>query len=423
VTNTVLLAGLILVICVLTRRLEGSWTAPAVFFAAMWAGLVGAYGLIFPDLDDFAAGAGWILLACSATSAGALAAHGRHPDRPHLPMPMEEARRRLPMLFGITLVANISGVIEITYLFARRGASPFSSLDILALVAANRAGNYGWAEQTFQAGEWPAVLLLYTGALFGGALFRLSRRRRETFSAVLSVLLVSLVFAFYGSRFGALYGGSFWLAAYLATRNLTNESGGDSGRLLLRVGLGAGLLLAGGSVGTQVLRYWTQLGEVGWRSIFADGFSFVGAFSIWFRDHGWVWSDLAWGARTFNKIVAPFGVHEAPFGIIDVGFTSSNIYTVFRDVLEDFGVAGSLVFFALLGYVGRLADVGVRAGHVALVGVSVVVYTFMLTSFATSVYFYTAPTVALFLFVIYTLMAGRTDSWTQAVPAPGAPIT
>lgn len=409
---TFLVSIVIGAVAVFARRIEGSWTAPAVFLPAVWAGLVGAFALLFPALDEYYAGSLWILASCVAFLAGTMVAHG-HLWKEARETPRDRVRDRLPLLVPFVVLGNLAGVAEIVYLFARRNASPFSIIDIVALVTANRAGNYGWAQLTQQPIEWFAFVALYTGALFGGVLFRLSRRRWERAAAVMAVVFVALVFALYGSRFGALYGGSFWLAAYLSTSSLTSGEGAKDARILLRLGAVAILILGGASVGTQVLRYWTQLDQIGWRSILADGFSFVGAFSIWFRDHGLVWSDFTWGARTFTKLVAPFGVSEAPLSSIDVDFTYSNIFTVFRDLLEDFGVVGSLVFFALGGFIARATFVALRGGSIGALPLGALVYTFVLTSFATSVFFYTAPTAALALFAAYVGAASyRPPHWS-----------
>lgn len=393
---SILIAG----VTILARRVEGSWISPAVFLPAVWATLVGAFALFFPRLDEYYAGALWIMLCCVVFVGGAMVAHGLASPR-RVQIGRDSLRNILPLALPVVALGNAAGVAEIWYLFARRGANPFSLLDIVSLVTANRAGNYGWAQLTQRPIEWFAFVALYASTLFGGLLFRIARHTWERVVAVLSVVLVSLVFALYGSRFGALYGGSFWLASYLSAANLTIDEGGKDMRILLRLGVVAFLVLAGASVGTQVLRYWTQLDDMSWRSIVADGFSFVGAFSIWFRDHGAVWSDLTSGARTFTKLVAPLGIHEVPLPSIDVDFTYSNIYTVFRDILEDFGVVGALAFFAGAGFVGRRTFVALRAGRVTALPWAVLVYTFVLTSFATSVFFYTAPTAALGLFACY----------------------
>ena len=69
---------------------------------------------------------------------------------------------------------------------------------------------------------------------------------------------------------------------------------------------------------------------------------------------------------------------------------------------------GSMVSFAWPGCLGQVVDVGVRAGRIRMLALAVVLYAFMLTSFATSVYFHTAPTVGLFVFATYVLVAGST---------------
>ena len=74
---TFLVSIVIGAVAVFARRIEGSWTSPAVFLPAVWAGLVGAFALLFPALDEYYAGSLWILASCVAFLAGSVVAHGQ----------------------------------------------------------------------------------------------------------------------------------------------------------------------------------------------------------------------------------------------------------------------------------------------------------------------------------------------------------
>lgn len=86
-----------------------------------------------------------------------------------------------------------------------------------------------------------------------------------------------------------------------------------------------------------------------------------------------------WGVESFSGLAQLLGVHERQVGLYETtaDFTSSNIYTALRPLLEDFGLAGGVVFllvFAAIGgwgwrllVRGRLVGAGPLAALIAYV--------------------------------------------------------
>src|SRR6185503_3626103 len=130
-----------------------------------------------------------------------------------------------------------------------------------------------------------------------------------------------------------------------------------------------------------VVRYVAS-GELNWRRMLADPFSFIAAFGIWFDRVGFHASGLLLGGRTFRR---PFEIIGISFELppeIDVGFTSSNIYTVFRDLLEDFGSVGALLVVFGVGALARKVYAATSRGEPGAVPWLTLVYALAITSFA-----------------------------------------
>ena len=410
-TDQALLVGLALLpfaVGILARFTERSWVSPAAFFAFVWGIVALPAGLVFSGVPGIRGALVWIFVATATVWLGTLASRSVAPwgvaSRPDA----ETARAQFAWLRPIVVATVLAGVGEFVFLFARQGFSLRSVLSyaVVAEVTSVNRSDYLSGEIQQSLGERLAFFVLYCGALFGGVLFRLSRSRFEKILGLMPLILLLLVFGLYGSRMGALYGGSFWVGAYLAATILVGTWRDILGwRFLFQVGLVAGLFGFAFSVATMVWRYSLGTGGLNWQAMLGDGVAFVGAFGIWFKDHVGQASDFLWGGRLLRKVVGPLGLSYPIAPAIDVGFTSSNVFTVLRDLIEDFGTIGSLLFLFAYGFVGRLVFARVARGGVRSVGALTLVYAFALTSVAFSIFSYTVTTVAVVCFIGYCLVA------------------
>ncbi|HKO13752.1 MAG TPA: O-antigen polymerase [Acidobacteriaceae bacterium] len=387
----------------LARSTEGTWTAPSVFFSLVWGFYVLSATYFFVDPQQMIGGILWITLGCGAVYLGTLfghlnpAVHGATPsDAPEAP--------NLSLLRPVLVTTVVIGLVQILFLFARQGYSVRSVLSFAAigqLTAANR-GEFIYGDQQQTLAEQLGFLCLYFGALGGGAFFKLATTRCERVLAALNLLMPTIVMALYGSRMGVLYGGSFWVSSYISVHVLKGRSKASSDvRFLLRIGALAVSVLLGLQLAVQMLRYSTESHEVPLYRMIADPFGFLAAFGIWFDKAGWQFSQFTLGARAFRRVVAIVGIAKPPLPSIDVGFTSSNIYTVLRDLIEDFGSVGALIFLFVYGFVARSAFARVRSGDARWVGALTLIFAFALTSFSVSIFFYTATMLAALGFVLY----------------------
>ncbi len=414
------LGGTLVLLGYLARRVEGTWVAPAPFWALLWGIYLICCAIIFPTLDALTTGALYILCASGAVALGSLAGYRTRADEAVLtPSALRALFPGLPLMVAVAVAAAI---VNLTLLFGRFGfglGDILSPSAVVQVVVGARSENYaGTSEITLV--EWIDIVLVYLGGIAGGALYRLGATTLDAVLGLAGLIAASVVLGMMGSRMGALYGGAFWVAAYLAVASATAPSLRQLERSALAGGLAsAGLGVLGISILVMVVRYAANFDAVGWRVVLADAFGFGGAFGIWLDDRGLVASELAAGARSLTRLVGVLGIREAPLPTIAVDFTSSNIYTVLRDVIEDFGTVGSLVVLGLVGWVGRRAFERARAGSLPAIALLLGVVVFTLTSFAVGVFFYTATTLALTCAVFYLLWVA--DRRTKPVLPPSLP--
>jgi len=406
-----LLGTMILAVGLCARVTERSWIAPATLFAVLWGGYVISASIFFVDPEVMVSGVLWVLLATLAVYAGTIFGRATLPgiEEVSLPEPLRaKATPFFPHLRLIAVVSVVVGLAEIAYLFGRHGYSlraVLTTAAIAQLAAGNRA-EYGYGDLQQGVLERMVFALMYLAPLFGGVMFRTARRRLDRVLGILTLVLPILITSLYGSRMGILYGASFWLATYLAASVLWGGSGTSLGaKLLIRIGVVGAVVMLGLSGLAQALRYTARVGHLDWFRIFADPFGFLAAFGTWYDVHGLQVQGFYYGARTFRRVVELIGINESLAPAIQVGFTSSNIYTVFRDLIEDFGHFGALLFLFVYGCVGYLAYSRVAAGRLRYLPLAGIVFAFALTSPAISIFLYTVTSVAVLIFAIYFVVA------------------
>lgn len=409
--RVVLLGGLTIAIASAARFTERSWLSPAAVFALLWGGYVVAAAGFFTDPEVVLSGILWVLLAAAAVYAGSLFARMTVASRGLAEIPMLADPLRVPVyphLRAFGILTALIGFAEIYYLFARQGHSltGLISFAVIAQLTADNRAAYGYGDLQQGVLERLVFAILYAAPLFGGVLFRAARSAADKALAVLQLLLPVVVLALYGSRMGALFGGSFWVASYLAAIVAEKHAGERPGaRTLVRILAVAAAVLLGFSAAAQGLRYTATVQHLDWLTILADPFGFLAAFGVWFDQEGGRWLNFFAGARTFRRVVEVFGISQPFAPEIYVGFTRSNIYTVLRDLIEDFGSVGALVFLFAYGVVGTVAFERLAQGNLRYFPLLTLVFAFALTSFANSIFLYTVTAAAVVAFFGYFLFA------------------
>jgi len=401
---------LIALICQVQDR---SWISPASLFALIWAAYMPTLLFFVPDAQPYIAGMLWILASVAATWVGSAVAGALWPSMP--------ARNVVPSPRAVAILKQLVrwpiaiGAADALWLFAQRGFSfrnLFSFSALMLVSAANRGESYAGESDT-PVLERLAFTAMYLGALYGGLLFRLSERRRDKLLGFATLLVLILINTLHGSRFGSIYGGAFWLSAYLAGHvALADPKKGVGSGFLLRFATAAVVIVFVFSMLTMIVRYTIFSGDnsdrVGWAYMLTDPFGFIAAFGIWFRESGMHADGPLWGARVFRRIAGLWGREYVLYEVVDVGFNSANVYTVFRELIEDFTLYGSLAVLAFYGFMARVAfSITMRDDSRTALPWLAIVYIFAFTSVASSAFAYTTVTVAALLFVVTFLIFPR----------------
>jgi oligosaccharide repeat unit polymerase len=393
------------IIALLGRIQDRSWTSPSSIFALIWAAYVPTLLFFVPDAQPYVKGMVWILVSVAAVALGSAIAGMISPRL--ATKSVIASPKTASLLAKLTMVGIIVGLMDAGWLFVVRGVAlqdVFSFKALMLVSAANRGEAYAGELET-PVFERIAFTLIYLGTLYGGVLFRLTNRRSQKVLAISALLVLILINTLHGSRFGSIYGGAFWLSAYLAaTVALSDPLRSTGSSFLLRFALAGVLIVFVFSMLTMTVRYEVfadnPAARVGWAYMLSDPFGFVAAFGLWFNDSGMHASAPMYGARVFRRIAGLWGKSYPLYDAIDVGFNASNVFTIFRELIDDFTLWGSLEMLLFYGFAARFVfwRTTLRTSRLGL-PLLAITYIFAFTGVASSAFAYTTITTALLLFV------------------------
>ena len=128
----------------------------------------------------------------------------------------------------------------------------------------------------------------------------------------------------------------------------------------------------------------------------------------------WYNDDLLYGFQTFNAIPNALGITRMSgiyrdfvfFGRLNKAM-SSNVYTIFRMLIDDFGMYGALVFMLLLGFASGKAVEMIKKRKMLFVcqAFLVAVYAYIIWGFVASIWAYTSIVAAFgFSFFMFSIL-------------------
>lgn len=124
----------------------------------------------------------------------------------------------------------------------------------------------------------------------------------------------------------------------------------------------------------------------------------LSAFSIWYEyaDE----STLGLGANTFACIFRLFGLAEQTHGeFIYIGDLTTNVYTIFKHLINDFSKVGAILIFGLLGLFSRFIDSKVDRRDNYYVGISIVLFSLISVAFFSSIFRFTVNVLACLIII------------------------
>ncbi len=391
----------------------------------MWWCLAGILPLIFAPYDPVSAGAMlWLIGSSVAVGAGAILGNGGIRTRLQLARPT--ASRLEHQVFGTMLIVSLLlGLVSSVLYAIGFGVSFADMLDLQRLVVVSNqlyVARYAEANANLVAPPRLSQALLpfvYLAPALGGVVFAVRRAVRWKVLALGTLLPAISVTILQTTKAAVLFAATLWLSSYFASRlRLGRTTVFTRGHLAVAGILGAVVTVFFFAVGLARLAS-TDVGllAIVRGKLVSAAFGHMSVFSQFLSEYWHRPFAPTMGVYTFAGPREMLGIQQRVPGIFDnvvellIG-ESSNIFTGFRPLIEDFSISGALVVLALLGLVSGIAFRLVAAGRWGAVPVLAAAYMTILWTPITWFWIYNSLTatvvgLALLIWVLRTWRRGR----------------
>lgn len=416
----IVLTALAIVICLQQR----TWLAPAAFFGAVWALLVWLALGFASDIPVSPDAVWWIVGSVAVLWVGTclgIALDSGKANASKAALAGGLRTLHFPALTKLIIILSLVGCGAVVVLLRSRGEGWSVLLSLERLAALGR----GFAIDRYSFGyteplaERALTVAIYCASFGAGLALASPRSRSSRCIALLPLVPASAVAAILTTKAVVLFSIVIMAGSFLAARVVVSagrETFFRARRLLTVVGLGA--LLVPGFVVIQLARYGYSLDNPGQvleavTRLRIGLFSYAGVFSSWFESPYRSTGGLHLGAYTFAGAFSALGLQERTAGLytdsayIGTDQIPSNIYTIFRGLIEDFGWVGSMGFLLAIGFIAGIAFARLRKGNVRYLPILAGFYACSLWSFVVDIFIYNTILVAWLLFTTYVLLWHR----------------
>lgn len=410
----------------LIARLQfGSWLAPGAFFCAIWFAFVVSSLVAAPEYRIWPGVLWFFFMTCTVHVGALLTWDECRACRKTQRFPASRWDPQLRPLALLICMCVALGIAAVAVLLAYRGQSIVAlfSPNVLAQIglqyAILRYSGIGFREPI------PYLLLnvlVYLGGLLSGAMFAVAPSRALkllSWLIFLPGLAISMVLT---TRASLLYLGMNWLSAYLACRICLEQSAAwfrlGARTATLAVMLVVALIIF--YVALQAVRSGAvekgegttqQAIEYGLANAKAAYIGSLTAFSIWFERDWDIGKPLFLGRYTFASLMQWLGYRFQRFEDAQISpdpdAPVTNVYTLYRQLGEDFSLPGSLLIMLAFGALGTVAFRQTRLGRSMYVVPLAVVYHITIGSLTGFSLRDSTLQLAMVMFLIYVSLSSR----------------
>ena len=413
------------------RAVSGTWLHPSAFFPLWWS-FAGILPLIVAPKEPVGPNAMlWLIVASVAVSVGAAAGNFGFRTRVAI-RPAPATDRELLTLSWVMLIAIVLGLGSSAVFAASSNVAWGDLLDIQKLVVVS---NQLYVQRYDEIPAAPPLLsqallpFVFLAPAVAGIVFVLRRERKWKALALSAFLPAIAVTVLQTTKAAVLFAMIFWLAGYFAARlRFGNTSVFTRGHIA--VAACGGIVLTVFFFAVSLARMAStdaSLLDLVMRKMLTAAFGHMTVFSKWLAEYWSHQADPSMGTIVFAGPLEMLGIgHRIPGvfeNVVDlvVGETS-NIYTGFRPLIEDFTIPGALTVLAFLGFIGGVGFRRVAMGKWSGLPLLLISYYTTMASPIAWLWIYnslTATLVAVSVLVIVVRLwrGSRSTARNEALPA------
>ena len=401
----------IFILCIVTaifRIQAGKWIVPGALFSLYWTIAVCFSIILAPeDYPVSWISVFWISISVFSLGIGSIIGVKISPVNKialKLKNNIEDTIYKMKNIGKTVTIFSFIGFIGTLFLMNSLGKniSIFFSLEAIQSLSASVS------EARYVDGFKPPLIyniclsFNYAGALLGGML-RALKSTKISYLPFVPILMSTIIMT---TKAGILFSIFLWLAGLLAMRIKIGKLEIEK-KTIIQLSLSSTLITSIFII-SSLLRYsmesFSDLKFI-YEKLTVYYVGFLSGYSQWFDGINLVYFEKGFGSYTFAGLFDMLGIQTRGQGIISntvrVGNFETNIYTVFRYIIQDFGLLGSLVFLFLIGLLsGCLYQLVIRGSYLAI-PLLAIFYAQLLFSNTTTIIGYNTIVLAFLISMVY----------------------
>lgn len=398
------------------RVQQGSWLAPGAFFALLWFIYLLLPLLFAPDYPAWWGSYLWVAVSVFSLFVGSTV------GMDNFKLTTREKIKKTSLVFWgaktIIILSSLIGFLALFLTMVSRGFgwSSFSSIELLSEMGNDfSVGRYNYNYSP----PFLARLLLsfvYFSCFLGGAFFAVAKGKFNKLISFLPFLPAVFFALMMTTRTSVIYPLIIWGSAYLSSLVIKNR--GSLGFSFKKI-FAAGILLAFifiSVVALSMLRSqrtsFDHLQAI-WNHEKVGVFGSPPAFSYWFGDNWQKNLFPAGGAFTFSGFFDLVGLKSRTIGIyqenIELGNErgTTNVYTIFRGLAEDYTLPGSLGVLFIFGLLAGISFRRLANGERFFLPCMAFFYSVAAWSYFVNIFNYNSIIFGWLIFVFYVIFLVR----------------
>ena len=395
------------IIAIVTSWITKSWRSPGSFFAFCWAFFLITPFIFAPEYEMDQLGVWFIAIFTMSLAAGSILAYSPFHDNYIISPKHHFNFKKLYFILFILCVISFIGIYFL-FQFASNiyGSENYkiSWLAIPNLIAVDRYNevlNYPYLIKY-------SLYIIYPANLLAGLLFAKKDTPKKYKILLIVPLIASLILGIIeGARTSILLGLIMFFSSWLSAM-VSSKTPIPLNKVLIKISVGT-ITFFGFFITSFIFIQWLRQGmdtiiiDLLFDRIRAYFFGYLAAFTQWFNSS--VELNFSAGFITFAGPYNLIGIIDRPLGFYDsIQITkgvTTNIFTVFRGIITDFSMSGSLIIAFIFGFI--LQSIFQRKNTTSLKGTLPIsmFYAFTLYSPLISIFHYNSILFSWFILLIF----------------------
>lgn len=408
------IAAAFILLTYIARRKSKTWLSPGTFFSFYWsvAACVPLFFSPYNKVNQMAVI--WIFISTAVFGLSDILLSGiRNCDKGNR---HDFSFSRVQILFTefITICCIILGVaaVIVTLKNAAETFEFFFSTD--TLIDAAKKLSHERYNSTYRTGLSQFLsLFVYAAPLLSGFLISVKRDRRLGVISLLSFIPAVLMTAIMTLRGYFIISIIFWISSYLAMQIVKGEYRLFTKKnIVFTISISSAVIVL--SAIASIFRYSIKyVGNI-YITISHCVLSHMEVFSDWYTAVGLDAKPTIIGSYTFAGIYNAIGIRTRSTSLFDEvvrlsNGKKSNIYTIFRGLMEDFTPMGSLLILFIISILLKWIFKEVTQGKIVYMPILAAFYSTVLWSFTCSIWIWNSAIASYLLLMITFLIALHID--------------